>query len=100
MRSATSFGFAGRPSGIPPVTTARRVARSRSNSWRDLQLSDFPALEAEEISRSTGLSGKLPVNRLMTMYQPSLCSTAKGAPVYAYLADAAVFQALMASGPQ
>ena len=33
------------------------------------------------------------------MYWPSFCSTAKGSLVYEYLADAAVFHALMAAEP-
>ena len=41
--------------------------------------------------KSTGLPGKLPVSRVVTMYRPSLCSTANGTLVYKYLADAAVF---------
>src|SRR6266700_3426410 len=50
--------------------------------------------------KSTGLPGKLPVSRLVTTYRPSFCSTAKGSLVYEYLADASVFHALMAAGPQ
>src|SRR5438876_2935382 len=48
----------------------------------------------------TGLPGKLPVSRLVTMHRPSFCSTAKGSMVYEYLADASTFHALMAAGPE
>src|SRR5256885_12824173 len=36
--------------------------------------------------------GKLPVSRLVTMYRPSFCSTAKGSLVYEYLTAASTFQ--------
>src|SRR6266481_5587450 len=60
----------------------------------------FPRSSRKTNRKSTGLPGKLPVSRLVTMYRPSFCSTANGSPVYEYLADAAVFHALMAAGPE
>src|SRR6202007_1668403 len=60
----------------------------------------LPRWRRKENRRLTGLPGKLPVSRLVTMYRPSFCSTATGSLVYEYLAEAPFFNPLMAAGPE
>ena len=60
----------------------------------------FPRSSRKTNRKLTGLPGKLPVSRLVTMYRASFCSTAKGSLVYEYLADASTFHALMAARPE
>src|SRR5882762_165663 len=59
-----------------------------------LERGKIARLRRKAYRRLTGLPGKSPVSRLVTMYCPSFCSTAKGTLVYEYLADDAVFQDL------
>src|SRR5258708_35796142 len=60
----------------------------------------FPRSSRKTNRRSSGLPGKLPVSRLVTMYRPSFRSTAKGSLVYEYLPDASTFHTLLAAEPE
>src|ERR1051326_5230356 len=49
--------------------------------------------------RSTGLPGKFPVRRLVTMNVPSFSSHVKGSHVYSYFFEASVFHSRIAARP-
>jgi hypothetical protein len=94
MRSATSWGFAGRRHRTQALHDGRAGAFGapcdQGASTRQLEIEAHGVISSEAISprsrrnryrRSTGLPGKLPDRRLVTVCKPSFSSTAQGSLV-------------------